>query len=118
MLRAVNRHHRIPYHRYGGRGTVFGNPYRRGTRDKNCDDYQVYFESELLNPTSEISIAVAALVAICKDNEFVIACSCKPKRCHLDTWVNHVNQVIDPTFETVSNPLGKPSKDFIVWDKV
>ena len=118
MLRAVNRHHKVPYHQYGGRGTVFGNPYQHGTRDENCDDYQVYFENELLNPASEISRAVAKLIAVCKDREFVIACSCKPRRCHLDTWVNHVNKAIDPTSESVSNPLEKPNKDFIVWDTV
>ena len=72
MLRAVNRHHKVPYHQYGGRGTVFGNPYQHGTRDENCDDYQVYFESELLNSASEISRAVTELIAICKDREFVI----------------------------------------------
>lgn len=76
--RVHNRHHgTAPADAvYCGRGTPYGNPFKDGTRDENCDR----FEREVL-PTLDVSALKG------KD----LICSCAPKRCHCDSILREAN---------------------------
>jgi hypothetical protein len=37
------------YDIYIGRPSIFGNPYRSGSRDENCNFYESYFQSRIQN---------------------------------------------------------------------
>lgn len=71
------------YDIYIGRPSIFGNPYRSGSRDENCDHYEEYFQSRIQTDPS-FKKQVLAL----KGKR--LGCFCKPERCHGDTIVSYL----------------------------
>lgn len=71
----VNRHHKIPYDVYVGRGTPWGNPYpvSEGSRESVIRRYEEYLRKngELISQLDELQ-------------GLVLACSCAPRPCHGD----------------------------------
>ncbi|HEC65134.1 MAG TPA: DUF4326 domain-containing protein [bacterium] len=71
------------YEIYIGRPSIFGNPYRSGSRDENCDHYEEYFQSRIQNDSG-----FKRQVLTLKDKR--LGCFCKPERCHGDTIVAYL----------------------------
>lgn len=70
---------------YIGRGSIFGNPFKEGTRDENCDAYQEYFDKRVKEDEA-FKEALRQLWRRGKQKgELKLACFCAPKRCHGDT---------------------------------
>lgn len=71
----VNRHHKIPYDVYVGRGTPWGNPYplSEGGREAVIRRYEEYLRgnAELIGRLPELQGKV-------------LGCSCAPQPCHGD----------------------------------
>jgi len=81
MPRVLNRHTDImtPGARYIGRGTPYGNPYRRGI-DGTRNECIKKFEQNVLP-----HLDVSALRGV------DLVCSCKPRRCHGDSILIKAN---------------------------
>ncbi len=73
------------YDVYIGRGSPFGNPYKSGSRDENCDHYEIHFHNRIKN-NSHFKRLVLEL-----DGK-TLGCFCKPKRCHGDTIVKYLEE--------------------------
>jgi hypothetical protein len=74
-----------PYDVYIGRGSPFGNPYKHGYRNENCDNYEIYFRSRIKNNSHFKSLVL-------KLQGKTLGCFCKPKRCHGDTIVKYLEE--------------------------
>lgn len=83
MPAVYNRHHGNAPHGaiYCGRGTPWGNPFKEGTRDQNCDDF-------------EISVLPQLDVSALRGKDLI--CSCAPLRCHCDSILRKANRVLAP----------------------
>jgi hypothetical protein len=87
----VNIHHKVPFTRYCGRGSNYGNPfshlenttalYKVATRDEAIERYREWAESHV-----DIEKAYREL-----DGE-VLACFCKPQRCHCDILIELIEE--------------------------
>lgn len=72
-----------------GRPSKWGNPFivgRDGTRDEVCDKYDQWFMEQIRsNPVFKKQVV---------DNlkGKILACYCKPKRCHGDTILKYLNR--------------------------
>ena len=74
------------------RRTIFGNPFKQGTRDAMCDRFATYFEDRVVTD-EDFRLAVIGLKGM------ELLCWCAPKRCHADiiaAWLNEVNEEISP----------------------
>lgn len=87
MTEVVNKYHTKEPYIWCGRPSIYGNPFilgPDGNRDEVCDKYEIYFNERIENdPDFKKEVS--------KLKNKVIACCCKPKRCHLDTiarWLN------------------------------
>jgi len=82
----VNRHHRLPYDVYVGRGTPWGNPYlvSEGGREAVIHRYEEYLRgnSDLLQQLSELQGKV-------------LACSCAPQPCHGDVLAAFADSLVE-----------------------
>ncbi|WP_342423156.1 DUF4326 domain-containing protein [Paenibacillus sp. FSL E2-0178] len=77
--RAVNKHHKIPYDVYIGRGSIWGNPFVIG---KDGD------RNEVICKHAEWILTQPHLMS--KVNELkgkTLCCYCLPKPCHGDTLI-------------------------------
>jgi len=61
---------------YCGRGSKYGNPFKDGTRDENCDNFEKYILPKLN-------------VSDLKGKPLI--CFCSPKRCHCDSIIKKAN---------------------------
>lgn len=80
MITIVNKY-KDKYEQYGGRGSMFGNPFVigvDGTRDEVCDMYEDYF---LKRVEQDVEFRASVLELVGK----TVGCFCVPKRCHLET---------------------------------
>lgn len=100
VITVVNRHHPKTGNKfiYGGRGTPLGNPYYEADRNENIERFIPYFESEMRKHHSPTYREVYRLVRLIKSGIPVdIACSCKPKPCHLDVVKDTVERIANRT---------------------
>ena len=70
----VNKHHKVPYDVYIGRGSVWGNPFvigKDGDRDEVISKYEQHLRSR--------PDLMARLPELCGKT---LACFCAPKPCH------------------------------------
>jgi len=90
--RIVNKHHKIPYDVYIGRGSDFGNPYIIGVdgdRDEVINKYCKYFYKRI-NEEPLFKLRVEGL------RGKTLACFCKPKSCHGDVIISYLNEGMMP----------------------
>jgi len=88
----VNKHHRVPYDVYIGRGSKWWNPFSHmegtkaqikvGTREEAIEKYKVWIlkQPELLNSLHELKGKV-------------LCCFCKPKACHGDVLAELADEI-------------------------
>lgn len=81
----VNRHHKVPYDMYIGRGTMWGNPHESNkalglTREMAIAAYR----EDVLDCLENGSITIDDIKAL---SGKVLACSCAPRACHGDVLV-------------------------------
>ncbi len=74
------------------RRTIFGNPFKKGSRDSQCDRYQKYFDMRIIED-NDFRKKVLALEGC------TLYCWCAPKRCHADTIANWLNNGKDVNHE-------------------
>ena len=82
----VNKHHKLPYDVYIGRGSPFGNPYVigvDGTREEVISKYIEYFNARV-EQEEDFKKSVLAL----KGKR--LACFCHPKACHGDVIIKYL----------------------------
>lgn len=82
----VNKHHKVPYDVYIGRGSPFGNPFiigQDGDRETVIELYRVYFYDKIKH-----DVKFKAQVLALKDKR--LACYCFPKSCHGDIIVEYL----------------------------
>ena len=70
------------------RRTQFGNPFKNGSRDSQCDRYQAYFDERIIED-EDFKTAVLLLKGQ------TLYCWCAPKRCHAETIANWLNEQTD-----------------------
>ena len=83
----VNRHHKVRYDVYIGRGSDYGNPYVIGTdgdRDEVINKYRDYFYKRI-ESEPEFKLRVEELKGK------TLACFCKPKACHGDVIIDYLS---------------------------
>ncbi len=82
----VNLHHTKRCDVYCDRSSIFGNPYDYNqlgiTRDEACELFIPYFKKKLTNP--DFYAKVLALKGK------ILGCWCVPKRCHVQTIVDFI----------------------------
>ena len=78
----VNRHDTDDYHYYGGRGSLLGNPF---TVEEHGRGRAIELFRQHAAEDAAIQRAIPYLRGMC------IACSCKPKPCHLDVLAEMAN---------------------------
>jgi hypothetical protein len=88
-ITVVNRHTtREKWGVYVGRPTVLGNRYvigRDGTREECIEKYKVWLQNELdTEPDGKVAKEMRALLALAREEELRLLCSCKPLACHAD----------------------------------
>lgn len=76
---------RNPNMRIVDRRTIFGNPFKNGSRGSLCDRYQEYFDERIIED-DDFRARVLALEG------HILYCWCAPKRCHADTIANWLNE--------------------------
>lgn len=81
MRTVVVNKYKEPYDILIQRGTIWGNPFKDGTREENIENYRIYI---LSNPY--------LMSRICELKGKRLGCSCKPKKCHGDVLVELVQQ--------------------------
>jgi hypothetical protein len=86
MTRLVNKHHKVPYDVYIGRGSKWGNPYSHlpstlaqykvATREDAIEKYRQWImkQPELLGNLGEL-------------RDKILCCYCSPKICHGDVLI-------------------------------
>lgn len=82
----VNKHHKVPYDVYIGRGSIWGNPYvigKDGDRDEVIDKYEAHLlgSPHLLDRLAELQGKR-------------LACFCAPKRCHGDVLARYADKQV------------------------
>lgn len=95
MVKLVNKAN-SKYHIYCGRGSIYGNPLhidKNKTRDDVCDEYEIYFHDKIKND-EEFKNEIDKLIVIATTSELILGCHCKPKRCHVETIQNYINNAI------------------------
>ena len=80
---------------YCGRGSPVGNPFKMKNqsaieRNKVCDNYYLWFKSELLDEKSEVSKFVKLICDSYEYSDITLGCYCAPKKCHCETIREHV----------------------------
>lgn len=87
----VNKHHKVPYDVYIGRGSKWGNPfshmngtkaqYKVDTREEAIAAYEEWImnQPELLNSLHELEGKI-------------LCCFCKPKSCHGDVLIKLIEE--------------------------
>lgn len=73
------------------RGTMWGNPYKDGTREENIKNFKEYFISKI--KSGEIKREHLETL-----RHMRIGCTCKPKACHGDIIAHVVNRLFKDTF--------------------
>jgi hypothetical protein len=79
----VNKHHKLPYDIYIGRGSIFGNPFTH--MDNTKAEFKVSSREEAIEKYREWIVNQPELLAklhMLKGK--VLCCYCKPKGCHGD----------------------------------
>jgi hypothetical protein len=79
----VNRHDTDDYHYYGGRGSLLGNPF-------TVEDHGRTRAIELFRQTAQRNVILQRAIPYLRGMR--IACSCKPKPCHLDVLAEMANE--------------------------
>jgi hypothetical protein len=89
----VNKHHKVPYDIYIGRGSIWGNPftdqpegttkakYVVETREEAIEKYRIYIEENIV-----------MIKRLKKLKGKTLACYCKPKQCHGDVLVELIEK--------------------------
>ena len=99
IIRIGNKHYspKTENDVYIGRGSPLGNPYViiKGlrTRDKVCDDYNIYFNQQMSIPNSKIRLEVERLLGLVKQGiDLQLMCFCAPHRCHGDIIKKYIEE--------------------------
>ena len=98
IARVININHVDCEYIFIGRGSCFGNPYKVKIygRKNACDNYEKYFDNELENENSLISIEFKKILNRLISGENVcLGCFCHPKQCHGDHIAKRLNQHFD-----------------------
>jgi len=84
---------------YCGRPSPLGNPYAmRNEKQRNrvCNLYDKHFAKLLKNDDMVMGAEIERLLELHKEHgDVTLACYCAPKRCHVDTIAEHLNQMIE-----------------------
>lgn len=80
----VNKHHRVPYDVYIGRGSVWGNPFVIGRDGDRAEVIRKYEQHLLSTP------ALMARLGELKGK--TLACFCAPKQCHGHVLARYADQ--------------------------
>ena len=86
-MKVVNKHHKVPYDVYIGRGSIYGNPYVigvDGTREEVIEKYRKYF-NERIASDEEFKKEVLTL------KNKILCCYCAPKSCHGDVIIQYLS---------------------------
>lgn len=89
----VNRHHKVPYDMYIGRGSMWGNPYKVDesigiTREMAIELYR----EDVYKCLAEGDITIDDIKAL---SGLRLACSCAPRACHGDVLVEIFNAIME-----------------------
>jgi hypothetical protein len=86
-----------PYNAVIMRGTPLGNPYKmigRDSRDEVCNQYEVWFERQLLLKNPAVVKEMKRLLDLhAKWGQVGLVCCCVPRRCHGETIVRHLKRL-------------------------
>lgn len=79
----VNKHHKVPYDVYIGRGSIWGNPFSHMSNTKA--DFKVATRDEAVESYRDwIQTQPQLLAQLPKLKGKVLCCFCKPQACHGD----------------------------------
>lgn len=97
MIIVVNRHRYNGPYQYAGRGTPLGNPFpqqKGATRKLVIDSFREWAIAELANNRDGEFATEMRNLKVRHDagDTVILACSCKPKPCHLDIVVELIEE--------------------------
>lgn len=81
----VNKHHKIPYDIYIGRGSIWGNPFEIG-KDGNREEVIIKYESYIRN-NQDLLNKLPTLVGK------TLCCYCSPLPCHGDILIKLIKEL-------------------------
>jgi hypothetical protein len=83
---------------YADRRSILGNPFymvNESMRDKVCDKYEDYFNSNLVDPKQAIfRDELNRLVDLSRTMDITLLCWCHPKRCHTETIKRYLDALL------------------------
>ena len=95
MIRVVNKRTYEGPGEYIGRPSIFGNPYKDGTREENVAKYKPYFNKRYAEDEA-FKAAVHALAAHALAGELILICWCDPLPCHghiIRNFIQYYNEM-------------------------
>jgi hypothetical protein len=88
----VNKHHKVPYDIYIGRGSIYGNPFSH--MDNTKAQYKVSTRDEAIEKYREWVVdqpEIMKSLHILKGK--VLCCFCKPAKCHGDVLAELADKI-------------------------
>lgn len=78
------------------RSTVVGNPFymhNESERNEVCNLYKIYFDEQMRTRKS-FKEYIDSIVEISRTHNIALGCWCAPKRCHAETIMQYIKEVI------------------------
>lgn len=77
------------------RSSPLGNPFTEGTRDQQCDRYELWFQTKVVREDYKIVSELWRLLQIYKEyGKLRLFCWCVPNRCHSETIKKELESAI------------------------
>lgn len=90
--KVINKHHKVPYDIYIGRGSKWGNPYSH--LDSALAQYKVATREEAVAKYEEwIKTQPELMASLGELKDKVLGCYCYPKACHGDVLVRLADEL-------------------------